>query len=27
VKGEPGKVEEVRVSGTSVVVARGELEF
>ena len=27
VKGEPGKVEEVRVSGTSVVVARGVLEF
>ena len=27
VKGEPGKVEEVRVSGTSVVVARGTLEF
>src|SRR5256714_2377881 len=27
VKGEPGQVEEVRVSGTSVVVARGTLEF
>ena len=27
VKGAPGKVEEVRVSGTSVVVARGNLEF
>ena len=27
VKGTPGKVEEVRVSGTSVVVARGVLEF
>ena len=27
VKGEPGKVEEVRVGGTSVVVARGVLEF
>jgi trans-2,3-dihydro-3-hydroxyanthranilate isomerase len=27
VKGEPGKVEEVRVGGTSVVVARGEVEF
>ena len=27
VKGEPGKVEEVRVGGTSVVVARGQLEF
>lgn len=27
VKGAPGKVEEVRVSGTSVVVARGVLEF
>jgi len=27
VKGEPGKVEEVRVSGTSVVVAHGVLEF
>jgi len=27
VKGEVGKVEEIRVSGTSVVVARGELEF
>lgn len=27
VKGAPGKVEEVRVGGTSVVVARGELEF
>ena len=27
VKGEPGKVEDVRVSGTSVVVARGTLEF
>jgi len=27
VKGEPGEVEEVRVSGTSVVVARGVLEF
>ncbi|MFN2576972.1 MAG: PhzF family phenazine biosynthesis protein [Pyrinomonadaceae bacterium] len=27
VKGSPGKVEEVRVSGTSVVVARGVLEF
>lgn len=27
VKGERGKVEEVRVSGTSVVVARGTLEF
>jgi trans-2,3-dihydro-3-hydroxyanthranilate isomerase len=27
VKGEPGKVEEVRVSGKSVVVARGTLEF
>jgi trans-2,3-dihydro-3-hydroxyanthranilate isomerase len=27
VKGQPGKVEEVRVSGTSVVVARGTLEF
>jgi trans-2,3-dihydro-3-hydroxyanthranilate isomerase len=27
VKGEPGKVEQVRVSGTSVVVARGVLEF
>src|SRR5258708_6321676 len=27
VKGQPGKVERVRVSGTSVVVARGGLEF
>jgi trans-2,3-dihydro-3-hydroxyanthranilate isomerase len=27
VKGEPGKVAEVRVGGTSVVVARGVLEF
>jgi trans-2,3-dihydro-3-hydroxyanthranilate isomerase len=27
VKGEPGKVEQVRVGGTSVVVARGVLEF
>jgi trans-2,3-dihydro-3-hydroxyanthranilate isomerase len=27
VKGEPGRVEVVRVSGTSVVVARGVLEF
>jgi trans-2,3-dihydro-3-hydroxyanthranilate isomerase len=27
VKGEPGKVEEVRVGGTSVVVARGTLVF
>jgi trans-2,3-dihydro-3-hydroxyanthranilate isomerase len=27
VKGEPGKVEEVRVGGSSVVVARGVLEF
>jgi trans-2,3-dihydro-3-hydroxyanthranilate isomerase len=27
VKGQPGKIEEVRVSGTSVVVARGTLEF
>jgi trans-2,3-dihydro-3-hydroxyanthranilate isomerase len=27
VRGEPGKVEEVRVSGTSVVVAQGVLEF
>ena len=27
VKGEPGKVEQVRVSGTSVVVARGVLQF
>jgi trans-2,3-dihydro-3-hydroxyanthranilate isomerase len=27
VKGAPGKVEEVRVSGESVVVARGVLEF
>jgi trans-2,3-dihydro-3-hydroxyanthranilate isomerase len=27
VKGEPGKVEEVRVAGTSVVVARGRMEF
>ena len=27
VKGQPGKVEEVRVSGTSVMVARGVLEF
>ncbi len=27
VKGQPGKVERVRVSGTSVVVARGVLEF
>ena len=27
VKGEPGKVEEVRVGGASVVVARGTLEF
>ncbi len=27
VKGKPGKVEEVRVAGTSVVVARGELKF
>lgn len=27
VKGKPGKVEEVRVSGTSVLVARGVLEF
>jgi trans-2,3-dihydro-3-hydroxyanthranilate isomerase len=27
VKGAPGKVEEVRVSGSSVVVARGVLEF
>jgi len=27
VKGEPGKVEEVRVGGTAVVVARGTLEF
>lgn len=27
VKGAPGKVEEVRVGGTSVVVARGTLEF
>ena len=27
VKGEPGKVERVCVSGTSVVVARGVLEF
>lgn len=27
VKGAPGKIEEVRVSGTSVVVARGVLEF
>jgi len=27
VTGEPGKVEEVRVSGTSVVVARATLEF
>lgn len=27
VKGEPGKVAEVRVSGSSVVVARGTLEF
>src|SRR5947207_3098700 len=27
VKGEPGKIEEVRVSGSSVVVARGVLEF
>lgn len=27
VKGAPGKVEEVRVGGTSVVVARGVLEF
>jgi len=27
VKGEPGKIEEVRVGGTSVVVARGVLEF
>lgn len=27
VKGAPGKVEEVRVGGTSVVVARGMLEF
>lgn len=27
VKGKPGKVDEVRVSGTSVMVARGVLEF
>jgi trans-2,3-dihydro-3-hydroxyanthranilate isomerase len=27
VKGESGKIEQVRVGGTSVVVARGELEF
>ena len=27
VKGRPGKVEEVRVSGSSVVVAKGVLEF
>ncbi|HKP39365.1 MAG TPA: PhzF family phenazine biosynthesis protein [Pyrinomonadaceae bacterium] len=27
VRGGPGKVEEIRVSGTSVVVARGELQF
>jgi trans-2,3-dihydro-3-hydroxyanthranilate isomerase len=27
VKGAPGRVDEVRVSGTSVVVARGTLEF
>jgi len=27
VKGKPGSVEEVRVGGTSVVVARGTLEF
>lgn len=27
VKGEPGKIEQVRVGGTSVVVARGVLEF
>ena len=27
VKGGPGKIEEVRVGGTSVVVARGELQF
>jgi trans-2,3-dihydro-3-hydroxyanthranilate isomerase len=27
VKGQPGKVEEVRVGGTSVVVARGTIEF
>jgi len=27
VKGAPGKVEEVRVGGMSVVVARGVLEF
>lgn len=27
VKGKPGKVDEVRVSGTSVLVARGVLEF
>ncbi|HVS21322.1 MAG TPA: PhzF family phenazine biosynthesis isomerase, partial [Pyrinomonadaceae bacterium] len=27
VKGEPGNVERVRVGGTSVVVARGQLEF
>ena len=27
VKGERGKVDEVRVSGRSVVVARGELNF
>jgi trans-2,3-dihydro-3-hydroxyanthranilate isomerase len=27
VRGQPGKVEQVRVGGTSVVMARGELEF
>jgi trans-2,3-dihydro-3-hydroxyanthranilate isomerase len=27
VRGEPGKIEQVRVGGTSVVIARGELEF
>ena len=27
VKGAPGRVDEVRVSGESVVVARGVLEF
>jgi trans-2,3-dihydro-3-hydroxyanthranilate isomerase len=27
VKGEPGKIEEVRVGGSSVMVARGELDF
>jgi trans-2,3-dihydro-3-hydroxyanthranilate isomerase len=27
VKGAPGKIEEVRVGGTSVVVARGEIKF